>query len=146
MIRRTIAIAMLCVSTSGLARSPTAVDNRISIQVTQSERNQVLYEMREFLHSLFNMDNALAKNDVKSLSVLATPLAGLLERLPASITKKAPEEFIQLAQGMNDQVKIIAQDAETKADRDLALGQVADLMTYCSGCHDTFRFEVVPKR
>lgn len=139
-------IACLCLSTSALAVSPTTQDNRIAIQVSPSERNQMLYEMRDFLHSLFNMHNALAKHDMKAVAVSTTPMSGLLERLSPNIRAKLPMEFSQMAIGMNELLTVMARDAKTKGDMSLTQSQMAELMTYCSGCHDTFRFETLPPR
>lgn len=144
MSRSLIAIALICLSTGAFASSPTAKDNRIPIQVTPEQRNQVLYEMREFLHSLFNMHNALASKDMDAVAVSATPLAGLLERLPSGVKAKIPEEFSQMAIGMNELMKTMARDARKKRDMSVTQSQMAELMSYCSGCHDTYRFEVIP--
>ncbi|PIX97493.1 MAG: hypothetical protein CO126_06010 [Hydrogenophilales bacterium CG_4_9_14_3_um_filter_63_34] len=146
MSRRAIAIALICFSTSALALPPTAKDNRIAIQIGPSERNQVLYEMREFLHSLFNMHNALASKDMKAVAVSTKPMAGMLDRIPNNIKDKLPEEFTQMAIAMNEALTVMARDAETKADMSLTQSQMAELMTYCSGCHDTYRFEILPAR
>jgi len=146
MSRRVIAVALICLSTGALAQSPTAKDNRIPIPVAPTERNQLLYEMREFLHSLFNMHNALANKDMKAVAVSTRPMAGLLNRVPISIKEKLPEEFTQMSLGMDEVLKAMARDAETKADMSLTESQMAELMTYCSGCHDTFRFEIIPAR
>lgn len=146
MSRSLAAIALFCITTSALALSPTAQDNRIAITVTPQERNQVLYEMREFLHGLFNMHNALAGKDMKAVAVSTLPMAGLLDRLPTGVKAKMPEEFTQMALGMQEALKVIARDAETRGDMSLTQSQMAELMTYCSGCHDTFRFEVPPAK
>jgi hypothetical protein len=146
MLRRVTAIVLICFSSGALALSPTAVDNRIAIRVSPIERNQVLYEMREFLHSLFNMHNALARKDMKAVAVSAQPLSGLLDRLPDSMKDRLPSEFTQMGLGMNEQVKAMARDADTRADMSLTQTQMAEVMSYCSGCHDTYRFEVIPAR
>ena len=146
MSQRVIAIALFCFSTSALALSPTAQDNRITIVVTPNERNQLLYEMRESLHTLFNMHNALAKKDMKAVAVATLPMAGLLERLPENVKAKFPPEFTQMAIGMKEVIGVMARDAEAKADMSLTQRQMAELMTYCSGCHDTYRFEILPAR
>lgn len=146
MSRRLVAIALFCFSTTALALSPTAQDNRIAIQVSPSERNQVLYEMREFLHGLFNVENALANKDMKEVAVSSKPLAGLLERLPAKMKEHLPDEFMQMGIGMNELIKVMVRDAEAKDDISLTQSQMAELMTYCSGCHDTYRFEIVPAK
>ena len=146
MSRRFIALALICLSSSAMALPPTAKDNRTAIMVSASERNQVLFEMREFLHSLFNMHNALASKDMKAVAIAVGPMTGLLDRVPSGILVQLPEEFTQLALGMNESLKLIARDAETKGDMSLTQSQMAELMTYCSGCHDTFRFELLPTR
>ena len=146
MSRRVTAIALLCFSTGALAVSPTTVDNRIPIQVSASERNHILFEMRDFLHGLFNLDNALANKDMKAVATSVQPMTNILDHLPPNLKDHLPEEFTQIAIGMNEVLKVIARDAESKADVSLTLSQTAELMTYCSGCHDTFRFEVVPMR
>ncbi len=142
MSRRAIAIALICFSTAALAQSPVTKDNRIAIQVSPGERNQMLFEMREFLHSLFNMHNALAGKDMKAVAVSTRPMTGLLRRLPADNKARLPEEFTQMALGMDELLTVLARDAETKADMSLTQSQMAELMTYCSGCHDTYRFEI----
>jgi hypothetical protein len=146
MSRRVIALALLFFSTGALALSPTAKDNRIAIQVSPSERNQILFEMREFLHNLFNIHNALANKDMLAVANATRPMAGLLDRLPTTMKDHLPEEFSQMAIGMNEALKVMARDAETRADMSLTESQMAELMTYCSGCHDTFRFETLPAR
>ena len=146
MSRRIIAIALLCFSAATLAQSPTTKDNRIVIQVSQSERNQVLFEMRDFLHNLFNMHNALAGKDMKAVAISTKPMAALLDRLPASMKDRLPEEFTQMALGMDESLKVMARDAEARGDMSVTEGQMAELMTYCSGCHDNYRFEIQPAR
>jgi len=146
MTRRAIAIALICFSTGAMAQSSMTKDNRIVIQVSASERNHVLYEMRDYLHGLFNLLNALSSKDMKAVALSTQPMAGMLEHLPGNLKDRLPEEFTQMAIGMNEALKVIARDAETKADMSLAQSQMAEVMTYCSGCHDTYRFDVLPAR
>lgn len=146
MTRRAIAIALICFSTGVLAQSPMTKDNRTAIQVSPSERNHVLYEMRDYLHGWFNLLNALASKDMKAVATSTRPMAGMLEHLPGNLRERLPEEFTQMAIGMNEVLKVISRDAETKADMSLTQSQLAEVMTYCSGCHDTYRFEVLPAR
>lgn len=146
MTRRAIAIALICFSTGALAQSSMSKDNRIAIQVSPSERNHVLYEMRDYLHGLFNLLNALSSKDMKALAMSTKPMAGMLEHLPGNLKDRMPETFTQMAIGMNETLKVMARDAETKGDMSLTQSQLAELMTYCSGCHDTYRFELLPAR
>lgn len=149
MTRKLITLALLLVSTAAFAQSSIYSDKRIVINVTQAEKNQVLFEMREFLHGLHNINHALARQDFKGVAVLAKPMGPLMERTPASLKERLPEEYAQLAIAMNEAFRNLARDAESNgsAGKDamrLAHENMAEVMTYCSGCHDTFRFNLMP--
>lgn len=137
--------ALLLISSVGFAQTPVRAmpDNRIAIQVTKSERNQLLAEMREFLHGLHNIQRAIGRKDMKSLAVTARPMGPLLERTPASLKDKLPEEFTQLAIAQNEAFLSLAKMAENKAEVGELLEQTAEIITYCSGCHDSYRFDLI---
>jgi hypothetical protein len=118
-----------------------ASDHRIVIQVTPEERHQVLYAMREFLHDLYNIDLALSQKDMRSVATSAEPLSEILDRLPAGLRGRLPEPFLEIANGQREIFQVIERDAKSKAEVSLTLSQMAEAMTYCSGCHDTFRFQ-----
>lgn len=124
------------------ADSYTARDIRQSIIVTAKERNQVLFEMRENLHSLFNLHLALSKNDFQAASVAARPIGNLLDQIPASMRERLPEEFVQISIAMRESFDLLAKVSEEKKDMSAVQAQLAESMTYCSGCHDTYRFDV----
>lgn len=154
MARKLITLALLLVSTTSvptlsLAQSPTYSDKRIAVDVSQAEKNQVLYEMREFLHGMHNINHALARQDMKAVAITARPMGSLRDRMPGSLKERMPEEFTQLSIAMNEAFLTLARDAESKdeAGKDKmrqAHENLAEVMTYCSGCHDTYRFNVVP--
>ncbi len=119
-----------------------AVDNRIRIVVTARERNQVLHEMRTFLHGLHNIHHALARQDLKAVAIQAKPLGRVLNRMPEEMRNRLPEAFLEMSRGQYEVFEVMARDAETKGDMKLTLDQLAEAMTYCSGCHDTYQFQV----
>lgn len=122
----------------------TATDHRIPIEVTARERNQTLYEMREFLHGLHNIMYALARNDMKALALEAQPMGQAMNRIPPGIRDRAPDAFMQMGLAMHEAFNQLGKAAQSKGDPTVAQEQLAEIMTYCSGCHDTYRFEVVP--
>lgn len=138
----------LLLSASGAAWSAddlyTSTDHRVPIEVTARERNQILYEMREILHGLHNVHHALARGDMKALAVEAKPLGQTMYRIPAKVRDRLPEGFMEMGIGMREAFDQLAKIAETKGDAAGVDEQMAEIMTYCSGCHDTYRFEVVP--
>lgn len=122
----------------------TAVDNRIEIVVSARERNQMLFEMRTFLHGLHNIHHALARQDLKAVAVEARPLGQVLNRMPPGMRDRMPAAFLEMSIAQHEVFEVIARDAEAKADMSLTLRQLAEAMTYCAGCHDTYRFQVGP--
>jgi hypothetical protein len=119
-------------------------DRRIAINVSQAEKNQVLSEMREFLHGFHSINIAMARQDMKALGITARPMGALLDRMPVKLKERLPEEFTQLAIAMNEAFQNLARDAEDNGDMRKAHENLAEVMTYCSGCHDTYRFNVAP--
>lgn len=144
------ACALLALSAPGAGGgnlSPMAADHRIVITVTQEERNQMLFEMREFLHHLFNIHNALSNGDMAAVAKSATPMGdGILHRLPKGVRDAAPVAFQEMSHGMHEIFRLIAKDARVKGDIKHTVGQLAEAMTYCAGCHDTYRVHVQSNR
>ncbi len=151
MTRRQITLALLLVTTASISTATLAepsraiyADKRIAINVSQAEKNQVLYEMREFLHGLHNITLAFARQDMKAVALTARPMGPLLNRMPASLKERLPEEFTQMSIAMNEAFQNLARDADGKLDVVKTHESLAEVITYCSGCHDTYRFNVTP--
>lgn len=139
-----IALALMLAGSTPLAAADdyTAREIRQPIVVTVKERNQVLFEMRELLHGLFNLHLALSKQDFKGAAVAARPIGALLDKIPASLRERLPEEYVQIGIAMKESFGQLARVAEEKKDMSAVQAQLAESMTYCSGCHDSYRFEV----
>ena len=149
MKRKSIVLALILAAAATVtgpvwAQSSSALqtDRRIAINVSQAEKNQVLSEMREFLHGFHSINIAMARQDMKALGITARPMGALLDRLPVKLKERLPEEFTQLAIAMNEAFQNLARDAESNGDMNKAHENMAEVMTYCSGCHDTYRFNV----
>jgi cytochrome c556 len=146
---KSVALTLILAATATVAspvwaQSSSAIqaDNRIAINLSQAEKNQVLAEMREFLHGFHSINIAMARQDMKALGIIARPMGALLDRMPAKLKERLPEEYTQLAIAMNEAFHNLARDAETNGDIRKAHENIAEVMTYCSGCHDTYRFNV----
>ncbi len=126
-----------------LPASPVmGTDTRIPIAVTGEERNHILAEMRIFLQSLHNIFNALARRDMQAVAREARPLGPVLHRMPPGMRERLPLAYVEMGLGLHEVFDLIARDAETKGDPFHTLGQLAEAMAYCSGCHDTYRLAV----
>ena len=122
----------------------TSLDHRVAIEVTAKERNQILYEMREFLHGLHNIHHALSRGDMKAVATEAKPMGQTIQRIPANVRERMPEGFMQMGIAMQEAFVQLEKVADSTGDSRKAQEQMAEIMTYCSGCHDTYRFDVVP--
>ncbi len=139
-----IVLALMLAGTAPLtvADEYTAREVRQPIIVTTKERNQFLFEMRELLHGLFNLHLALSKNDFQAAATAARPIGTLLDKTPASLRERLPEEYVQIGIAMRESFDQLARVAVEKKDMSAVQAQLAESMTYCSGCHDAYRFEV----
>lgn len=139
-----ILLGLLCVSTARTVGADdfTSRDIRNTIAVTVKERNQVLFEMRELLHGLYNLNLALSKSDFQAVALAAKAMSPLLQKVPDSMKGRLPDAFMQLAIAQRESFEVLARDADAKKNMALSVSQVAESVTYCSGCHDTYRFEV----
>ncbi|MFZ5482844.1 MAG: cytochrome c [Pseudomonadota bacterium] len=139
-------IALVLAGHAGLAFSAAepypATDHRIAIEVTAKERNQILYEMREFLHGWHNIHHALAKNDMKAVSVEVQPMSEVMHRLPEATRERLPEGFLQMGLAMHEAFRGLGKIATESGDMQKVQEQIAEITSYCSGCHDTYRLEV----
>ncbi len=142
-----LALATALVSAQLVSAAPlNGTDNRIPINVTSQERSHLLAEMRSFLQGLHNIFHALARNDMKAVAVEARPLGKVLHHMPPGMRERVPLAYVEMGWGLHEVFDVIARDAEAKADPTLTLGQLAEALSYCSGCHDTYRLQVVPAR
>lgn len=147
MKRPALILSLLCLSgasapSSADAVPPTAIDGRMSITVTEAERNQILYEMRAFLHGLHNVHLAMGRKDMRAVALEAEELGKTLDRIPAKLLDRMPQPFTEMRMAMYETFRYIARDAQAKADPALAHQQFAEALSYCSGCHDTYRFQI----
>lgn len=142
-----LALATALVSAQLVSAAPlNGTDNRIPINVTSQERSHLLAEMRTFLQGLHNIFHALARRDMKAVAVEARPLGKVLHNMPTEMRERVPVAYVEMGWGLHEVFDVIARDAEAKADPFLTLSQLAEALSYCSGCHDTYRLQVTPSR
>lgn len=148
MPHRAAALLLLVLAVPTFAQAPAfhQTDKRLPITLTPVERNQTLYEMREFLHGFHNIHLALANGDMRLVALTARTMAPFLDRLPESMRERTPEEFVQIAIALRESLEALARSAETRGNAQEIHGHLAEVVTYCSGCHDTFRLQATPPR
>ena len=117
-------------------------DGRQAIQLTDSERNLVLTEMRTFLSSAQAITQALSTENMEQ-AVKAARLVGAAaqQAVPGSLIGKLPLEFKKLGFDTHKKFDQLALDAEQLGDPEYTLKQLAELMNNCVACHAIYRFE-----
>lgn len=146
LLPRLALVAVLVFAQHAVPAPIAGTDNRIPIHVSSQARNHLLAEMRTFLQGLHNIFHALARKDMKAVAVEARPLGKVLHHMPPEMRERVPLAYIEMGWGLHEVFDVIARDAEAKADPFLTLSQLAEAMSYCSGCHDTYRLQVAPTR
>ena len=145
MLRTTIATLLITSAAISIADDSTnpylQYDHRVTIAVSQHERNHVLFDMRELLHGMFFIQNAMARNDLAAIPEQAMPMGRLMQHMPMDLLMRMPEEYKFLGAGMQAAFTNAAEAAKA-GDHKKVEEFMAESMTYCSGCHDTFRFVV----
>ncbi|MDH5572648.1 MAG: hypothetical protein OEY89_12860 [Gammaproteobacteria bacterium] len=117
-------------------------DGRQAIQLSDSERNLVLTEMRTFLSSAQAITLALTTEDMGQVAKAARIVgAAAQQAVPGSLIGKLPLEFKKLGFDTHQKFDQLALDAEQLGDREYTMKQLAELMNNCVACHATYRFE-----
>jgi len=117
-----------------------STDNRLSLQLTDSERNLVLSEMRQFLASVQLITTAIASEDMTSIVSSARRVGmGAQGDVPVSLMGKLPLEFKKLGFDTHTKFDTLALDAEQLGDPQHTLEQLSQLMQNCVGCHAAYR-------
>ena len=115
-------------------------DNRLSLQLNDSERNLVLSEMRQFLATVQQITAGLSNDDMQSIVKSARSVGmGAQRDVPVSLMGKLPLEFKKLGFDTHTKFDSLALDAEQLGDPQHTLEQLGQLMQNCVGCHAAYR-------
>jgi hypothetical protein len=100
------------------AASPeTTQDTRITIAVSNKERNQTLFEMRAFLEGFFSIQAALARHDNPAIASMARYIQTTFQDTANSLTSVHPEGYDQMSGFLIDSFGAVARAAEKMPSR-----------------------------
>lgn len=121
-----------------------ASDGRMAILLTSGERDLVLAEMRGFLQSIQIITEAVANEDLPSITKGARRVGlAAQQEVPASLVGKLPLAFKTLGFDTHSRFDQIALNTEQLGDSALTLPALAGVLNNCVACHASYRFEVV---
>jgi hypothetical protein len=127
---------------------PTAItpsaDGRMAIELTASERDLVLTEMRDFLISVQTITEAVATENME-MATKAARKAGTTAQgaVPLSLVSKLPNEFKKLGFDTHQQFDQIGLDAEQLGDGSQTIKQLSTIMQNCISCHAGYKLVAV---
>lgn len=117
-------------------------DDRLKLVLTPEERHLVLIEMRNFLHVVQTMTDALTREDMKTVAEAARSMgSGAANEIPPKTVAKLPDDFKMLAGSVHTLFDVIALDAESVGDSKHTLTQMSSLLQRCSACHSIYQIE-----
>jgi hypothetical protein len=132
-------ISLALISTSVFADE----DNRRVVNLSETNRNLVLTEMRALLSGTQAILGALANDDMKGVAEAAKPLGmGMAHNAENHLHDALPKEFMMLGKTVHVAFDEIARDAESVNDSKHTLKQLNQMMAQCTACHSAYQIRV----
>ena len=123
------------------ADAANSSDARELINLSASEKDIVLTEMRLFLTSTQQIIKGISEDDIELVASQAKKSGKAAQaEIPASLAKKLPAPFKKLGSDTHVKFDQIAMDAEDLGDSEHALSQLSVLLQNCTSCHELYRF------
>ena len=115
-------------------------DPRISIELTNDERNLVLEEMRTFLDTVRRITVSMSEEDMNEVAKSAKKVGMAASgEVPPELTAKLPLQFKMLAMKVHKGFDQLALDASEMGDTQQTLEQLGALMGNCVACHAIYK-------
>ena len=117
-----------------------ATDRRTAIQLAPAERDLVLSEMRQMLHSVHNLVTGLSAGDPKIMeqAARASGVAMAADVNPI-IMAKLPLAFKQQGMSGHHDFGALADTIARGADQATVLREFTGITARCVGCHASYR-------
>jgi len=114
----------------------SASDGREAVIVSESERNQILAEMRTMLLAVGTITAAIADGDLAAVAATARTVgtAAMSADSPALLAK-LPFGLKEAGLEAHQRFDALADAAAAGAAQDRLLGMLAEQITVCAGCH-----------
>lgn len=136
-IRAIVGVALLITQSLWAEES---IDKREILQLSDSERNFVLTEMREFVGALQAINQALANND-RETAVKHAAKVGMhaAHGMPKDMMQKLPTQFRQFGMATHRSFDELATNLKDLDDPKTIFSQLAGVMGNCLSCHAIYQ-------
>lgn len=117
-----------------------STDQRTAIQLAPGERDVVLAEMRQMLHSVHNLVTGLSAGDRKIMeeAARASGVRMATEENPI-IMAKLPFDFRRQGMSVHRDFDALADHIASGADQASVLREFTGITARCVGCHTSYR-------
>jgi hypothetical protein len=117
-----------------------STDLRTEIHLAPAERDLVLAEMRQMLHSVHNLVTGLSANDRKIMEQAARASGmGMAADVNPIIMAKLPLAFKQQGMSVHRDFDTLADTIAQGADQATVLRNFTGITARCVGCHTSYR-------
>ena len=115
-------------------------DRRTAIHLAPAERDLVLGEMRQMLHSVHNLVTGLSAGDLTIMEEAARASGmGMAADVNPIIMAKLPIEFKQQGMSVHRDFDALADTIARGADQATVLREFTGITARCVGCHTSYR-------
>jgi cytochrome c556 len=115
-------------------------DRRTAIQLSPAERDLVLGEMRQMLHSVHNLVTGLSAGDRKIMEQAARASGmGMAADVNPILIAKLPLGFKQQGMSVHRDFDALADTIARGADQATVLRDFTGITARCVGCHTAYR-------
>lgn len=117
---------------------------RMTVQLTESERDFILNEMRAQLNMLYVMLEGLSRSDLSTVAAAAKRRGSdRLNEAPAVVFERTPAAFRDMIIASRAKIDQIAAEAERKATPESILRRATELLQLCNSCHADWQLKVI---
>ena len=117
---------------------------RMVVQLTESEREFILNEMRAQLDMLYVISEGLSRKDLSTVAA-ATKRRGsdTLNTAPAAVFERTPGPFRDMIVASRAKIDQIAADAGNHVAPETVMTRVTELLQLCNSCHADWQLKVI---
>jgi cytochrome c556 len=136
---------LLIVALMSRGSADERADTREAVPRTEAERNFVLEQMRLFLTSIEGIEEGLGSGDMDQVAREAAARgrkANATLARPASLATKESDAWKSMIGSVRSGFDQIADEAAARAPAAKINKTLADTMTNCVACHQTYRIKV----
>lgn len=117
-----------------------STDNRQAVNLSPSERDIVLGEMRMLLKGVNGVFKGLATNDraflIKTLEPVGTKMAADINPM---LMGKLPLAFKELGMSVHKDFDTLSADIKNGLPNEMIIKRMGDITNKCVACHDVYR-------